>query len=869
MADVAISYAHADAQITARVRAAIEAHRLSVWIDESGEDTSAAESINLPPGQKHWDVITSEFVGADVVLVIDTVNWRQSEYCQDEYRFLRDWGKWVVHVAPEDPHTYSAFVATLREQRATIRAHTRLVQAARASASAPIQSRAERILNRSHAHDARRVLEPNERQEVSVSDELAKFAGEALDRDRAVRRKLIRAGMIGTAVLAVLALIGVLTWTFAEAKKRSAEHNADRSIALNLASESRNEENSFRAVDLATQAHARQPSRETSEALAQATARDSRMRVVPIDKQPYKGAVWAPGGRTLVAYTNSEIYWLDGETGRVQARRDAVDDIVNGAVVASADGRTVAFVASDALWVITSNLDDKLEFVSPNVVAVATGNGTDLWWAWSLHGAGGIMRGTFETSEPHGSEVFKGTPALSFTVDSDRGLVDYVGTDGKVHSLRGDQDGLAEYASFDVVTLDVPEGRYGATITRCGDNLFGIFYGGAGIHFTLGYGAKTFSSVQGKIEVVEKRSNGKTPPVCQPDGSAVQSNYLGSQRPDTVRAVDPRPDIPEGAEVYVLAADPGGTRLAVLTWQGQLYLPGHDHISSWPVENAVTLLPLSRDLAILGDGAVVDAATRDVVGKISSQQVYSSTLSIIGDTAYVLTGEGVIAIRADGSAEKVFPADPTTITDMRAGADGKHLVLALKKSVVLLDLATRSTSRTPIQGLTDDDLVLDADITTAGDTVVVVTANGRVASINIKQPNTPKFHDRTLAPGDQLRIAVSPGSGQILVAGQDGVLRILDQNLHQVAEAFAGKPTERMTLAGAYALLAFDNSAMLYDVSKQETIDVIDSPLDPETTRIDIQRKVLRGLRFNAFAVSEIGNPATMRRIEIPLPGVK
>lgn len=878
MADIAISYSHRDTVLAHQVREAVVARGLTVWIDESPEKRSEADAINIPPGQKHWEVISSEFAGADVVLVIDTPNWLASPYCQDELRFLEEWGKWVVRVAPGDVHTWTAFVPALLDCRASVRAHTRLVRAAyaqekrdkdKSGVKDPVASRAERWLNRSRAADARFVLNPDRARHYSVPEKLREFAQRELDRVQEVQRGLRRARLSAVSVLTVLALLAVLAWALAEVNKRSAQRDADKSIALGLAAESRSEENTVRAMDLAARADARHPSVETSEAIAQANARDARMRVMDIDKQPYKGAAWAPGGQTLVAYTNAEIDWLDSETGQLRSRRATPAGIVEGAVVVSSDGHTVAFVTNDqSLWLITESSETQVEQRGSHITAVATGDGTDLWWASSLNGSGEIVRSVFRVGSSEQSVVFNGTAALAFTVDTGRKMVDAVGVDGKVHSLRFDQGALTEISAFDVGPVGLATGQYGAAITRCGDSVYGILYGGTGLQYKFGIDAKQFSDVNGAVLIDDHRGNGKTPPVCQPDGSAVQANFLGSAPPDSVRAVDARPRIPSGAEAYVLAADPGGTRLAVLTWKGKLYRLGRAHINSWPAQNATTLLPLSRDLVIRQDSTVADAATGAVVGQLPSTSVYSSTLSVVSDTAYILTGAGVVAIGADGHVETVLPVDPATITDLRAGADGKHLVVVEKDSVVLFDHTNRQTIRVPVQGLTAQDRVIDADIGQSGDTLVAVTATGRVAAIDPDKPSTPLFAPDTLAAGDRLRIAVSPGTGQILLVGEDGVLHILDQHLNRVAAVFAGQPTVRMTVVGNYALLAFNDSAIVYDVARALIIDRIDGPLDPETTRLDLQRKVMRGLLLNAFELSRLGNLTGMRRMEIPLPGI-
>ena len=98
MADIAISYSHLDELFAGHVRQAFTRLGVTVWMDEAEQGTGGAEGIALPWGQAHWDVITTEFAAADVVVVIDTPNWRASKYCQDEYRFLLEWGMAVEFI---------------------------------------------------------------------------------------------------------------------------------------------------------------------------------------------------------------------------------------------------------------------------------------------------------------------------------------------------------------------------------------------------------------------------------------------------------------------------------------------------------------------------------------------------------------------------------------------------------------------------------------------------------------------------------------------------------------------------------------------------------------------------------------------------
>ena len=75
MADIAISYSHMNTDLAESLRRRAIERGFSVWMDNADGNHDGMESIAIPWGQSHWDVISQEFIRASVVIAIDTPQW--------------------------------------------------------------------------------------------------------------------------------------------------------------------------------------------------------------------------------------------------------------------------------------------------------------------------------------------------------------------------------------------------------------------------------------------------------------------------------------------------------------------------------------------------------------------------------------------------------------------------------------------------------------------------------------------------------------------------------------------------------------------------------------------------------------------------
>ncbi|HEY8589864.1 MAG TPA: toll/interleukin-1 receptor domain-containing protein, partial [Naasia sp.] len=86
MADIAISYAHADADAAQELRTLLVAAGHEVWMDDPGND-DVGQDVGIPVGREHWEVIRREFATAHLVIGVATAAWRRSAYCEREREF--------------------------------------------------------------------------------------------------------------------------------------------------------------------------------------------------------------------------------------------------------------------------------------------------------------------------------------------------------------------------------------------------------------------------------------------------------------------------------------------------------------------------------------------------------------------------------------------------------------------------------------------------------------------------------------------------------------------------------------------------------------------------------------------------------------
>jgi hypothetical protein len=872
VADFGISYSHKDGGIAARVRQELQRGGASVWMDEAGDGTGGAEDIALPWGQDHWNVITTEFAAADVVVIVDTPNWRASPYCRDEYRFLLDWGKAVDFIpAPagdlppdELSSTVAVIVAGHADRRVVTSAHARLVQATR-SGQSPKQSRAERLLGRAEERDARLLLASTPQTSgVTMTPAVTAHARAALERATSARKRLRRAGVSTVAVLAVLAVVGVVALAFTRAAYRSAAESSARSQSLELASRAQSEPDTVKALALARRADELAHDTASAEAVNAAAARDARMRTITVGPEEFYGAAWAADAPLVVGYSATKLITIDTDKGVASKPIEVPEGIQYGSVAVSADGSSAAYVTHEGRELKLAHLTEgRTEGLGVSgVSAVATGDGTDLWWATD---GGGIAAAQF--ANPVSLQHHYAVPATVYAMDvtPERDLLDYVDAAGRVHTTTYDDATLTEVDGFEVATADkvasVDRQAVGA-LKRCGENLYGGLAGSAPINGT------EFSRVDGVVNT-DRLFGSMTKPVCS-DGDTAWFSTVASGAPHAFSANVRRPYVPLGSNRYLAVDDPADKRSAVLTDDGKFYETFERNTRPFSADGAVSVLPMTHgDVYLMGVGDVVDVATGAVTGHMDSP--VPSSASLLGDDAMVVTISGIAHVDAHGRAQKVVDlGDTDAVNYLRSGSDGKHFVATFATSVLLVDRDGSRTVKVRIGDLQFGESLADADISPDGGSIAFATNSGRVGAVAVNaatgSATAPQMWKERLPGGNHIRVSYVPATGELIVVPTDGAVRLLDADFNVVARSFFGVEAEHLTTVGEWAIISsLRGGTVLYDSRNmlvRDRITVDEVPSTPSTARLDLPHKRLVLLAY----IDHSGKGAV--RFDVPLPGL-
>lgn len=873
MADVAISYSHLDAELAGRVRQEFISNGSAVWMDEAGDYSGGAEDITLPWGQAHWDVITTEFAAANVVVVVDTARWRASRYCQDEYQFLTTWGKWVefidatTGITPERlAERVRSIVGMALERRPVTAAHARLVRLVRSGFERP-HSRVERLLGRAEERDARTLLTSTpDSSGVTMTEALAGHARTALERARYAKRRLRQMAVAATAILAVLALVGVVALVFARSGYRAAAAASSRSQALELAARAQSEFDTLKALGFAREAEGLAHNKTSQEAVNVATANDARLRTIVLGPQEYLGAVWAADAPIVVGYSASKIAVIDTDSGVESKVIDVPDGIQIGTLAVSRDGARAAFVTRGdrSLHVVDFADGGMQDLPYSDVSAVSTGDGEELWWASDDRS---LYRAAL-TRLPAGDAATRyelPAAALALDISPERKVVDYADVGGRVHTATYDGTGLSELEAIDVAPPDMvaqSSRQAPAAIKRCGDNVFGGIEGSAAIRgtvFSRFNGALTTGRLFGSI----------TKPVCNEDNTAWYT-LLTTGKPITFVDGSSRPIVPSGSMRYLPVADPKDKRTAVLTNDGKLYQVRAYRTDEWPAEGAMALLPMSSaEYYVRSDGSVVNVATGAVTGTIGSP--YGVSASVIADNALVLTDAGLAHIDSSGHPETVLEGDASRFRWLRAGADGQHFVATLENSAILFTPDGRSRQVIRINGLESSEGLVDTDISPDGRIVAFSTDEGRIGTVSIDPSagtvSDAQMWDQRLPGGAGTHLTFVPGTGNLVVAPNDGAVRLLDDEFNVLATSFYGSTVDHVMATGHWvALTSMRLGTVLYDARDlvvQDRITQEQVTTSPNSVRLDATHK-----RLAALSISDPEAGEGSDGYHVPLPGL-
>jgi len=877
MADVGISYSHRDDAAAARVRQAFTSRGVSVWMDESGTDADlGAAGITLPWGQSHWEVITNEFAAADVIVVIDTSNWRESTYCQDEYKFVRHWGKWIEFIDPtEDSEEFDAriaAIAALLDGRGPVTgAHTRMVQLARTRGTGPAKSRLERLISREGERDALAVLTAEQSSSgLTITPEIAAVAAGVVAQANAVKRRLSQIATTAIAILAVLAIAGVAGMFFARAGERTAAAASARAQSLDFANRSLHESDTLKALSLAQQAGAADNTRTSADAISIATANDVRLRTLILGPEEYYGANLAAHAPILVGSTLEKLVVVDTDSGTRRRSIDVPDSIQLGTVAVSSDGNTAAFVTRGArfLHLVDLNTGQTIIDGEGSVSALTTGDGDDLWWS---NDGGELVQSSFR-------DLAAGVPptrhrlpaaALAVSVTPSRGLLDYVDLTGWLHSVTYGNEGLHEVDAFQLTAADkvaAPSRQAPALVKRCGENLFGAVAGSSRL-----FGTK-FKRVDGLLETDRLPFGQLSAVVCNPDNTAWYSMLLRGGPEPFVEGTG-HPILPTGSLRYLPAVDPSGTRTAVLTNDGKFYELRDGRIQSWPAPGARSVLPLTdAEYLIADNGDVIDTRTGSTTGTVGPAFLQRSVSSLARDALVAAAGATLVHIDALGATQPIGTFEGADYRSLRPGADCTQFVLTLRNRAMLFAASGQYNRTIPVKGLDSGESLVDSDISPDGQTLGFLTNTGRIGMITVDEnPDTvlaPEFASVQVSAGTQARTSFVPANGGFAVFSTDGAVHLFDASLGVTNTAFYGVAPEAISAAGSW-LVASSTSlgTTVYDGASLNAVDRVrpeQVKMVASTVRLDAARRELVGLQNYEGEDAEHS-----ARIRVPLPGMR
>lgn len=798
MPDIAISYSHLDRDLALVIRRSFINEGFSTWMDDAGEDNQRVDAVGIPVGQEHWDVITTEFAAASVIVVVGTPNWDSSPYCRKEYDFCLEYGKWVERLGDIDVSKVSE---QLRERGIYVAAHARILsRTLSAETDTPI-SLWERLSLRRDAADSELVLRHNPADYgVVLTGDVREYATVLLERRQKLRRRLNRVGATAMGILLALALVSGGAWWLASLSEESAAGSAARAQSLQHAQESATVEDTLAGLSMAQAATDLSPNDLADQAVALAEARDKRLRTIGLEPRQYLGGGWAASTNVTVVYTAQELFRVNVDTGARDPRIEIPGGIRASSVVVSADGNYAALVDSEQRTLVQVALDSGVitQLTPPGVTAVTSGDGDSLWWANS---EGYVLTAPFPVSGDGLKETAVKVPtvAVALSVSTFQGLLDLIDTDGVARTFKTSAGKLTEIASTVITsdwTVEVEEfHQFSATIQRCGPNV---------------YGSLVKSSVQGKHfswnangddpapEVV--RGLHISPPLCGWDGNSWRVSIVRGL-PQTFLGGE-APVLPAEGMPFFTVQDPIDSRTAVVSGEGRLLvLNEKSGLRRSPFVDAEAVLPLDdATLIVTAGGEILDVDSRAKIGDFPGEPLGLSA-AVNGCSGLLAANQAIYRVGCDGSVVEVMRHARGAFQTIRAASDRTHFVVALTDELVRVDLSGRVVGRDPQEWVQVDDAINDADLSPDGDDYVVTTVLGEVRTFPIGEPESGFSLQESIPASNSTRIAFVPTTGNILLLPADGVLRSFDAALNPLRTTPIGFSAGSLQISGDKAFV--------------------------------------------------------------------
>lgn len=863
-----VSYAHANAVRAVQVFTDLVEAGQTVWMDEVNrpESEEFQDFVGVPAGQRHRDVIEQAIRESAAFVVVDSRAWRASQYCQEELAIARAAGKRVAVLAESTlpplaidgisvlGDDIDGLVARLEVHVDVALAHTRLEQT-RQGVSHPhwvarLLGEPERLA------DATLLLSTEPAPDVPrpTPEQLA-FATTVVETAQQQRRVRAR---VATGFVAVLSALVVLTsWAAVTAGQDAVRAEAASRLSRSLeASEQAIRGSGSQARALAGLAWALDQNSESRSAVSVTAAADRLLRVLPAPNMPdLKQLVSLPGG------------WFVASDGRRLVTLHAEDrETTTSENLPRVIGKT-PLVASGHYVVAISRADDvgrrelyRYQFQTGEVLwsrltgVTALGPGPDE--AWLGYDDGSVGR---YVPESDAVEVLGQANGPVTAIAATPHAVVALTADARVHSWerqRTDSEWTVDLARIeapmpgadragpDSFADDKLASRLPTGDTRQLD-LDRVVVCGDRVHVLVGSTHTGFPSsnhitlTTSGVAVTPFRSTPASSFACYGEGSLVGAGAFmteiavrGSDRgfPEGLLSMDDRFDASA-----VAATDHG---FAVMTGQGELRISGTDPATVRNVGAASFVAPVAdgfllQDLTgglwfVRGTEAAARLGTLNVpLGR--SHALRDGVVATGGSRLYQLGSEGVVRHwpLADG------------ITSIAISADGDTALLVAPKEITLRPLSEAPSRTVELAGLREDESARQAVMD--GEDLYVWTSDNRLVRLDATGTLRSAWENTGL---NRAVLAARPGLSEgVVVAGSDGVARVLDREFRLVAARAVGAVGALMLTspdAGMVAVVLQAGRLMILDGETLEVRQVVSfAPKGPSDIQLSTDGRLL------------------------------
>lgn len=820
MYKIFISYAHAEKDRADRVYRTLLSLGQTVWMDEATADRTdlaapGSDFLGVPAGQRHAEVIADAIGESATFLICDSLAWRDSEYCHEELRAAQVQGTRIVVLdAPAlDPLSVEALhgdddrlddvVATLEQRAELALAHLRLDQARRATTKHP--GWWGRLFgNSGRLADANLVLtEPPGVDAPRTRPELTAFATQVVRAAAAGRRSRLRVSLTLLVVLALLA--SVAGWLGLRASRDAAaavasEHRAE---SLYLASQSL-AAGLPESLPLAERAWAADHNPDSRSALAVARSARRLTEVTKVsDTYAPRQLLQLDDGRFAIT-DRSRLIVVDPAGGQ---RTIALSRNLGAAAIAEVDGWIYAVPVNNVGvgQLVRTSIADGSQVISKIVGVTAMAAADGVVWIATKDGRIGRYDAdadALSTAATLGAQVtaleVTGTLVRALTIDRD--LV--------VLSRTGDLLSKLSTVKLDSVKAAVPRSDIGpdqlpgsdqTAVFRVPDHSSlavasdRIMTCGSTTHVLLGLRILSFTSIlhigfdqAGTPVTPFARVGAATSLACQPDGDLLGAGLLQG-RPVVFAGGQTAP-----ADFITVADRFGATAVAPLREGGVAVIDSNGLLKQVRTDRPTTrALGTVSFVASVGNSFIAQDLNGDLVridgnrpairvGHLSDALRW--TISRAGTT--IAGSDRVVYRLAEGGITGQW-ALPGPVSSFSLDSEGKQALLLIDDRILVQPLDATPHRYVPEPSLRTDERLIDLAMDSGA--LFAKTSKGRILRLD---PATGKVIASWEVNGSvRLLIDVRPGPAVgVVVHTSDGIVRLLDANLHELAARPLGVP---------------------------------------------------------------------------------